>query len=224
MAKESAAITVSVMWAIWTNRNKYTHKEVQYQPRKSMELIKELIHSLDMPQTPTPKVVVRHRWQAPVVGWVKANIDGAVDRSNACSGVGIVMRDHNGLFQRAKCIRYPVPYDPYTIELTACRDAMVLAREHNVQQLILETDCQMVSLAWKQNDDRSVGSTIIREMFTYLPNFQGFELWWTGREANVAAHKCARVALSIDNMSISFSIIPDFLIDVVQSDMIIPNE
>lgn len=57
---------------------------------------------------------------------------------------------------------------------------------------MIETDCQELALAWNRGDDRSVGGHIIREMRTYLPNFQGFELRWTGREASGAVHICAK--------------------------------
>jgi hypothetical protein len=33
---KNATVAVSVMWSIWTSRNKYTHEEVKFQPRKSM--------------------------------------------------------------------------------------------------------------------------------------------------------------------------------------------
>jgi hypothetical protein len=49
ISRKDAEVTVLVMWAIWTSRNKYTHGEVAFQPRKSMELVDEFICSLDIP-------------------------------------------------------------------------------------------------------------------------------------------------------------------------------
>lgn len=72
--------------------------------------------------------------------------------------------------------------------------------------------------------DRSVGGHLCKEMRTYLQNFQGFELRWTGREANVAAHLCAKEALVLVRLSITLDVILDFLIDVLQSDVIRQNE
>ena len=31
IGKQSSAIIISVMWAIWSSRNKYTHEEVKFQ-------------------------------------------------------------------------------------------------------------------------------------------------------------------------------------------------
>lgn len=49
ISRECATIAVSVMWAIWSSRNKYTHEEVKYQPAQSMILVQKLIHALHVP-------------------------------------------------------------------------------------------------------------------------------------------------------------------------------
>jgi hypothetical protein len=52
--RKDADIFVSVMWAIWTSRNKYTQGEVAYQPRRAIELVDELVRSLDLPPQEMP--------------------------------------------------------------------------------------------------------------------------------------------------------------------------
>lgn len=39
LSKEKVAIAMSVMWAIWSSSNKYTHKEIKYQPNESMQIM-----------------------------------------------------------------------------------------------------------------------------------------------------------------------------------------
>jgi hypothetical protein len=55
---------------------------------------------------------------------------------------------------------------------------------------------------------------------SYCLNFQGFRFCFTRREANKAAHACAGEALSIVPLDVSFELIPDFLIEHVQSDIL----
>jgi hypothetical protein len=48
-------------------------------------------------------------------------------------------------------------------------------------------------------------------MKSYLSIFQGFDLKFAGRGANVAAHTCARQAISLDVPHVTFDVVPDFL-------------
>lgn len=51
VTKDTAAILVTVMWAIWHSRNKYTHGENKFRPRQSMILIAEIVRALEIPET-----------------------------------------------------------------------------------------------------------------------------------------------------------------------------
>jgi hypothetical protein len=50
MNRKNAVIVVSVMWAIWTNRNKYTHGEVVY--------LLDIVHILELYCTSTCNTLV----------------------------------------------------------------------------------------------------------------------------------------------------------------------
>uniref|UniRef100_A0A0E0RI21 Uncharacterized protein n=1 Tax=Oryza rufipogon TaxID=4529 RepID=A0A0E0RI21_ORYRU len=97
MSKREAAIAVSVI------RNSYNHGDVKYQPLRSVELVDELIKSLEIPAQEDPSAV-----------------DGV-------AGAGIVARDNTGNFVTAECRRYDHISDPSTVEMLACRDAVMLA-------------------------------------------------------------------------------------------------
>ena len=113
-----------------------------------------------------------------------------------------------------------VMYEPFILELTACREpGMLYVRwSGGFPLIIIEIDCQAIVTAWKQENDRSVGGQLCKEMRTYLHNFQGFDLRWTGREANIVAHLCAKEAIVLESVALSFYVISEFLIDVLQSD------
>lgn len=49
ISKTSELIMTSVMRAIWGNQNKYAHSEIGYQSMGYMQLIDELVKSLDVP-------------------------------------------------------------------------------------------------------------------------------------------------------------------------------
>ena len=64
--KKDSVVIVSVMWAIWSSRNKYTHQAIQYQPLPSMHLVEGFVKALEVPQQ--EKIVTedwRERWRHP---------------------------------------------------------------------------------------------------------------------------------------------------------------
>jgi hypothetical protein len=152
VGKREATIAVSVMWTILGSRNNYDHGEVKYQPRKSMDLVDELIKSLEIPCTRewAPAGVEVQKWLKPDQGWVKLNCDGALDIAAGVAGVGIIVRDHPGAFVAAECRKYEHIVDPGTTEILACHDAILFAKAKGWSHVVLETDCQSIVTAWRE--------------------------------------------------------------------------
>jgi hypothetical protein len=50
--------------------------------------------------------------------------------------------------------------------------------------------------------------------------FQGFNLPFARREANLVAHLCTREALSLNSVALNFDVIADFLTEAVQSGLV----
>lgn len=96
---------VSVMWVIWSSRNKYTHEEIIYQPVKSMKIVEELIRALDVPSIERVIQKEETKWCPPGPGVLKINTDGAVDLAHGVAGAGIVVRNHDREFVSAACRR-----------------------------------------------------------------------------------------------------------------------
>ena len=101
--KETAAIMITVMWAVWHSRNSYTHGEQEYQPMQSIITIEEIVRALEVPANVKPQPITQPRGQPRDVGWVKINTDGATDSEHGQGGAGFVVRDHHGSFVRAGC-------------------------------------------------------------------------------------------------------------------------
>lgn len=85
------------------SRNSYHHGEAQYQRKKSVELVEELLKALEVPALSNVVVPTEvPRWKPPEAGWIKVNTDGAVDFVNGRAGAGMIVRDDQGQFIRAK--------------------------------------------------------------------------------------------------------------------------
>lgn len=61
-------------------------------------------------------------------------------------------------------------------------------------------------------------------MKVLVSNFQDFPICFAKREGNRAAHLCARAALSLDSLVVSYDCIPCFLAEVVQLEYMSPIE
>jgi hypothetical protein len=57
-------------------------------------------------------------------------------------------------------------------------------------------------------------------MKVIVSNFQGFSFHFARRKANKAAHVSARAALSISTLDVIYELIPGFLVELVQSDLL----
>lgn len=141
LSKEKAAVVVSVMWAIWSNWNKYAHEEIKYQPAKSMQIIQELIVAVDVSeQAALVQNWVRPRWTPPEMGWTKINADGDTAVQQGLAGTGVIVRDDQGSVLAGRLTKYESIRDPLVIETSACRDALALALEKGFLKVIIETD------------------------------------------------------------------------------------
>lgn len=124
---------------------------------------------------------------------------------------------------RAGCSRYEGVTDPLSIELLACRDALAMAQEMGLQQVEIETDCQEIQRLWEA-PQKSTGFHLIREMKEMSTLFQGFKLRFASRLTNSVAHRLARHSLQLSVLMLLYETIPGWLTELVQSDMLAPNE
>ncbi|KAI4974431.1 hypothetical protein ZWY2020_047711 [Hordeum vulgare] len=180
------------MWTIWGSRNKYTHGETMFQPLRSMEIIQEHIRSLYIPAKHHSIPKMKEVWMKPDVGVIKINSDAAIDAMGGRAATGVVARDHEGRFIVGRLCPYAGINDPYVSEALGCRDAMLLAMKRRWPIIEISSDCKIVVEDWNEGRDRSSYGPIFREMSSYLSCFQGFELKFSGREANEVAHVFAK--------------------------------
>ena len=153
----------------------------------------------------------------------KINTDGAADSEHGKGGAGFVVRDHQGAFVSAGCSRYDGVSDPLTIKLLACRDVLAAAQNSGLQYVEVETDCQQIQNLWEA-PQKSSCFHLIREMRDMCNFFQGFKLRYACRRTNSAAHRVARHALKLSVSMLVYDVIPGWLTDCLQSDMLAPNE
>lgn len=200
--KEDVRVFVTMMWCIWSSKDKFTRGEEGFQPIRSIALADEIVATLELPSCQEDPGGSRqhHCWPPPLEGCVVVNVDGALDVQNRVSGSGHDVRDYLGTFIEACMSQYKDIDDPFISELFACRDGIDAAIRMGVQQVIVYIDCSNIVYLWHDIGALGVnGAHMMKEIKQMSESFQGFKLLWIRREANWATHLCAKETLSFSS-------------------------
>ncbi|XP_073361303.1 uncharacterized protein [Aegilops tauschii subsp. strangulata] len=152
----------------------------------------------------------REKWCPPEDEWVKANVDGAMSKVGDRGGVGIVLRNQEGAFLGGACHAFRQCKEPAMVELLACRRAVQLAQNLNVQNLHLEMDCREIvcKLQSKEKDLSPLGP-VVEEVKQMLDSRDRWKITWVRRSANNAAHRLARECVTNNLWKVWMHVPPD---------------
>ena len=95
---------------------------------------------------------MRTRWKPPPLDVFKINFDGVVFAEENCSGVGVVIRNREGLVLAAMTEKIPQLLKPTEIEARAATRALEFAREVGISAAVLEGDSLLVIKALETKD------------------------------------------------------------------------
>lgn len=99
-----------------------------------------------------------HRKKSPV-GWFKCNAGGAFSATDNTGATGVVVCDHDGFFLAGHTSLHERCSHALMMELLACRNGLLLARQCGVSKIFLETDCMVLLKLWEAMDDQRSTST-----------------------------------------------------------------
>nr|XP_011468628.1 PREDICTED: uncharacterized protein LOC105352716 [Fragaria vesca subsp. vesca] len=208
-----------MIWAGWKERNSrlWDNKvnslnKVFYQVRSFILLL----HSV------TQKKMCRRRvfkpWTPPLVGWLKANIDGAFQVEMKQGGVGVLLRDLDGHVVGGICMKVDTIASPDTVEALAGRAACELVAEFNLSPVIFESDCLKLvkTCSSSVEDDSTFGQVVadIKDKFSTMPCSFFLHIF---RETNSAVDKLAKLALRLGFSFRWFGSVPTELGGLVSS-------
>ena len=208
---------ISVMWAIWHSRNRWTHDEETTDPVFSVRRIREDLAMLDLPRYHA-KILPGYGWRPPDDGWVKVNCDGAINVSSGTGGAGGVARSSSALLA-AWSKPLPGVTDPLVAESLSLREGVIFAHLRGFEHVIMETDCLEVVNLWNtRHNSRSVVAPILLEIGELVSFFTSFVIQHTYREANVPAHLCAKHSCSLQVTDSWLDSAPSFLVTSLMAD------
>ena len=141
-----------------------------------------------------PKVA---KWIPPPTGYMKVNVDGAIAKTEIKGGVGAICRDEQGRFLGASAAVYEGISEPATLEAYACREALELAGDLNIQRIMVASDCLNVITEIKSGSASGRHCMILRDIQQRRSDFQETMYGHEQREANGEAHIIARMATTL---------------------------
>jgi ribonuclease HI len=192
-----------VMWSIWWARRKAIHEDEFQSPLSTHVFIKKYLSELDWvqgAQQNVPPVAGRTepvKWIRPDHGVMKLNVDGAVAKTMERGAVGVVCRSDQGVYLGASAVVFEGITDPAMLEALACREALVLAEDLQLQKVKVASDCLSVVHDINSGGCHSQYSMIVRDIALFRAKFQEASYGHERREANGEAHRLARSATSL---------------------------
>jgi ribonuclease HI len=224
--RDEVAQFVSITRRIWLRRNGLVHEGSFLHPNR---LVQQAIQAVEQFQTmlaekkealPSNSEQQPVHWMAPTPGYLKANWDAGFDRQNGRLGMGVIIRDQQGKMWASKCQTKEGVLDVTTGEALAALMAAELCVEMGITKVQLEGDAKTVVLAVisTEPDDSNKGQ-VTADIRATLRAVPWWEMKYTRRDANRAAHALAELAVRQNVNRVWFSNPPDCISVILRADI-----
>jgi ribonuclease HI len=229
-----------VLWRAWYERNEATHEKPLPSTEGSKRFLTNYLNTLrNVKEMSTEEILkgkkpvggkttdtTQHwtappakRWQRPIPGWVKLNIDGSVKLEDGTAGSGMVLRDETGQVIFCACRQLLGCDDPYESEVKACEEGLRLALQLTTKPIIVETDCSnLIMAATGKTQDRSVLVHFISEI-RFLSSTRQISFVKADRLQNRVSHGLANFARSEARTMVWLGSGPDCVVQELNLDL-----
>ncbi|PWA79598.1 hypothetical protein CTI12_AA205230 [Artemisia annua] len=201
-------LMLMLMWRIWCARNSKAHGQGDLDKNIVKQSADGMLQEFSRVNQPTEAFTAPHNapsraWSAPTYGVIKINCNAGVLGNNGVSGLGFVMRSHNGLVLLAGSKRLAFTMSVIEAEAKAILWAIQEAQAKGFAKVVLETDSSILVDAFKHNKVLYH----IRALFLHIRRlcllFDSCTWSFVRREGNKVAHELARLAVT-DNVDVLY--------------------
>ncbi|XP_016206345.1 uncharacterized protein LOC107646692 [Arachis ipaensis] len=193
----------SVCWCIWKARNQHIYQQIRINPKQAIINAEQL--ATDYHNTTRSRSTdntsradrsgerKRITWRPPPQNRLKANTDAAFHRESGIAAAAVVVRDWQGKIITGTTSRF-ITNSAIAAEAQAYREALILIRNLQMDNCLIETDCLPLVQAIKARMPIAEADAIIRDIFQLLDETPDVGATWTPREGNSVAHQLAAMA------------------------------
>ena len=139
----------------------------------------------------------RRSWVPPEEGFHKINVDGGVDSAVYKGAAAAICRTHDGVYAGSSSMLFKGILDPTCLEALACREALCLAADLMLQNVVISCDSKGMVEDIK---DGTAGrhEMIIKEIWERMNSFNSCSFIFESRSTNRDAHNLCKFATSLD--------------------------
>ena len=209
-------------WLLWHKRNqsRLHLPSVDYaQIRTRAEaLIQEYtnIQSKEQRRSPQNSKV---SWQPPTSNKYKVNFDGAIFRESKEGGIGVVVRDQQGLVIATLSQRVKTCLSAEMIEARAAKRAIQFALEIGIFDANFEGDSELIIREISSQEAmHTVYGLVLEDAKALLHLFERYRFTHTRRSGNNVAHALACRASNIQNLCVWMEDVPPDITPILYSD------
>ncbi|XP_059454956.1 uncharacterized protein LOC132185163 [Corylus avellana] len=212
---------------IWLRRNGWIYDKTFSHPNQISHDAEIAVQDYEKANAVEHKKILERReqpprWGKPTRGWMKVNVDAALNKKEGKMGFGLVMRDHEGRVVVAKSIVRLGTWDSAAAEALAAYFGGISGHEQGVQQLILEGDAKQIIEAIKdEGQNLSLLGQLIEDVRIGLNAIPMWNVEHVHREANKVAHRLAKLALTQANDIVWLEEEPPCIRDIVLTEQLL---
>lgn len=130
-------------------------------------------------------------------GWLKLNVDAAIDVANECMGFGWILRDDMGCFKAAVSKAWKGAYSAREADAVVIREALCWLKVQNLDRIHIETDALLVVQGLKSVEGVLSFELILLDIKDMVSQFTHTYISFVKRSTNQTAHVLAWESVSI---------------------------
>ena len=162
----------------------------------------------------------RVKWKVPPTEFYKINFDGAMFKEEDRAGIGVIIRDSQGLVLASMSQVIPLPLTVVELETLAAAKALEFASDLSLGKVILEGDSETIINSLNDNSPSLAPFGLpIQEVKNYANLFQCISFLHVCREGNNVAHNLARHARHVNGFSVWMEDVPSHTFTTYQADL-----
>ncbi|KAJ9177319.1 hypothetical protein P3X46_012553 [Hevea brasiliensis] len=191
--KDFVPLIAFFLWQTWKSRNNFIFKKhiLSFQEITSSIICyyQEIVSTQAMkehPRSTNPRTIMGE--EPPPPQWIKINFDGGTSKQQNLGSVVVIARDSSGNPCGWSCKRLLAMTDPLIVEVVACREAILLARAKDFDQIIIEGDATVVIQSLQGNTPPIEIKVVIADILELANGLHRISYCFIKKDYNTQAH------------------------------------